>query len=384
MQFIERFFPPPEKSFFLLGPRGSGKTAWAKARFPAAPLVDLDNSDLVRILSTQPDKLRMMIKENPRAKTFVIDEVQRAPDVLSIVHELLKETPDLRFILIASTAFNLRRSGVNLLAGRATLQRFHPLMASEMGDSFDLENALVTGMLPSVHTSDTPGMVLESYGLSQVREQIKTESNFHSLAGLSRFLQAAAAAHGDILNLTKISRDCEVLTKKVEEFLSIVQDLLFAFTIPAFAANNMKPGGDKWKFYFADPAILRAMTVATPGSSTRTNAGAVEGLVAQHLRAWIDYSPGQHELSFHRHPSGFEVHFVVRGPTGFWAVMVKNSPNIPAGEQKSLETFCAEHPGSRPLILHRGDSRGETLGIPSIPVGEFLKQLKPGQPLLGA
>ena len=113
------------QSYFLFGPRGTGKTTWLKQRFPDAVYLDLLDHALYLELLAQPQRLRNLIPPGHDG-WVVLDEVQRTPLVLNEVHRLIEET-GARFILTGSSARSLRRRGVNLLGGRAHTHRLYPL-----------------------------------------------------------------------------------------------------------------------------------------------------------------------------------------------------------------------------------------------------------------
>jgi predicted AAA+ superfamily ATPase len=78
------------QSFFLFGPRGTGKTTWLRRQFPYALYLDLLDASLHTELLAHPDRLRELIPPvNP--DWIVIDEVQRVPEVLNEVHRLMVE-----------------------------------------------------------------------------------------------------------------------------------------------------------------------------------------------------------------------------------------------------------------------------------------------------
>ena len=119
MEHIQRHMVAPGDSFFLFGPRGTGKSTWLKATFPDAVFVDLLKSDLYRRLKARPETFAEFVKARPGARTFVVDEVQRVPEVLETVHSLMEAHRGVRFVLTGSSARKLKRAGVDLLAGRA-------------------------------------------------------------------------------------------------------------------------------------------------------------------------------------------------------------------------------------------------------------------------
>ena len=151
MTVVPRFFQDPGSSFFLFGPRGTGKSTWLRATLPHALWIDLLEPDVERELSARPERLRALVEGVPQPGVVVVDEVQRAPEVLTVVHQLLEEkVPRRRFVLTGSSARKLKRAGVDLLGGRALRRTMHPFMAAELGTAYDLERALRDGLVPGV------------------------------------------------------------------------------------------------------------------------------------------------------------------------------------------------------------------------------------------
>ena len=123
----------PKQSFFLLGPRGTGKTTWLKENFSDSALwIDFNDPEAVRFYSAKPERLKETVSGEPGKNVIIIDEVQRVPDILPVVHSLIEERKNLQFILTGSSARKLKRAGVDLLAGRALLKNMHPFIASEI------------------------------------------------------------------------------------------------------------------------------------------------------------------------------------------------------------------------------------------------------------
>jgi predicted AAA+ superfamily ATPase len=222
--------PPRQKSFFLFGPRGTGKTSWVLDSLEDALYLDLLESDLYLELLASPGRLEMHIPPEHKGWT-IIDEVQRVPELLNEVHRLI-EKRKLRFALTGSSARKLRRRGVNLLAGRALTLGMHPLTASELGREFDLRKSLRVGHLPSAYTEADPEAFLKSYVQTYLREEIQQEGLTRNLASFSRFLEAASFSQASVLNVSRVARECSVAQKAVEDYFSILEDLLLAGACP--------------------------------------------------------------------------------------------------------------------------------------------------------
>jgi predicted AAA+ superfamily ATPase len=163
MEIIDRFFQPPKTDFFLFGPRGTGKSTFVNQYFKNAIYIDLLDPERIRFFSAMPERLREIVDANPQSGCLVIDEIQRVPDLLMVVHSLMETRKGWKFVLTGSSAGKLKRAGVNLLAGRALLYTMHPFMAAELGKRFDFNEVLQHGLLPIVIASETPAEVLRSY-----------------------------------------------------------------------------------------------------------------------------------------------------------------------------------------------------------------------------
>jgi len=378
MEIIDRFFQPPKQSFFLFGPRGTGKSTFVSQHFKNAILIDLLDPERVRFFSAMPERLRELVDARAESGCLVIDEIQRVPDLLPVVHSLIEAKKGWKFVLTGSSARKVKRTGVDLLGGRAFLHTMHPFMAAELEKHFDFDKALHHGLLPVVVASESPVELLRSYAALYLREEIQMEGLVRNIGNFSRFLEAISFSHASILNITNVARECEVERKVVEGYVGILEDILLGWRLPIFTKRAKRELAAHPKFYLFDAGVFRSIRPQGPlDRPEEIEEQALEGLVAQHLRAWIAYSRVRRELFFWRTRSGVEVDFVVYGPEDFWAIEIKNSRKIHPNDLRGLQSFKEEYPKSKALLLYRGKDRlmkGEILCLPCV---DFLKELRP-------
>ncbi len=375
----KRLFKAPEReSFFLFGPRGTGKTTWLKQKFTNALWIDLLSPREEVKYSMDPDLLRDLLAAAPDRKQVVIDEVQKVPKLLDVVHGLIEEGHGVQFILTGSSSRKLKKAGVNLLAGRALWKNFHPFMGYELKEQFKLEQVLKTGVIPLIWNAESPEATLQAYVDLYLQDEVKAEALVRQVGEFSRFLHVMAFSHGAVLNLANISRECEVARKTVELHLQILIDLLLGYTIPVFETRAQRQMTVHPKFYFFDPGVFRALRKqGFLDTSTEAEGAALEGLVAEHLRGWIDFQPAKHELHFWRTRTGLEVDFIIYGPNAFYAIEVKNGRILAPDDFHALKAFYEDFPEATRLIVYRGKERIRRHGILCIPAEEFFTQLDP-------
>lgn len=382
MEVKSRFFTPPSSSFFLFGPRGTGKSTFVRQHFPKALYIDLLDPERVRFLSAMPERLNEIVEAHRESRSIVIDEIQRIPELLMVIHGLIEARKGLTFVLTGSSARKLRRTGVNLLGGRALLHTLHPFMAAELGEHFDFTQALLQGLLPVVVASQSPAEVLRSYAALYLREEVQMEGLVRNIGNFSRFLEAISFSQASVLNVTNVARECEVERKVVEGYVSILEDILLGWRLPVFTKRAKRKLSVHPKFYFFDTGVFRSLRPQGPLDRPEEIEGqALEGLVAQHLRAWSAYSRAKSELFFWRTQSGLEVDFVVYGPKEIWAIEVKNARKIHPADLRGLRAFQEEFPRSGAFLLYRGKDRLMKEGIMCLPCQDFLKSLRPNQSL---
>ena len=377
-KFTERFFSAPADSFFIFGPRGTGKSTWLKKTFPDADLIDLLDDRTFRNHIAHPERIVQIVKANPRIKCYIIDEVQKVPKLLDSIHRLIEEYKTHKFILTGSSARKLRHGGVNLLAGRALLTRFHPFMAAELDADFSLDSALRIGLIPLIVSANEPDKTLATYIALYLKEEVKEEGLVRDIGAFVRFLEAISFSHGSILNLNNIARECRVSRKVVENYLSIIEDLLIGYKLPVFTKRARRAMTAQSKFYLFDAGVYSHLRPKGPLDSPDEIGGmALEGLVLQHLKAWCDYSDDHVNCYFWRSRGGAEVDFILYGENHFRAMEVKNSKQIHPKSLKSLKTFMNDYPEAGVMLLYRGTEKLMVDGIPCWPVDDFLLQLKP-------
>ncbi len=377
-----RFFEPPAGSFFLFGPRGTGKTTWLRQAFPDALRIDVLMPEVHRTLSARPERLAELVRGTPERTTVVVGEVQRVPALLDVVHALMESKPGRRFVLTGSSARKLRRAGVNLLAGRAAYRTLHPFMLWEVPQTM-LDQALGTGLLPLIHGHSDPDDALSAYAALYLREEVQLEGMVRQIGDFARFLEAMSFSHGAILNIANVARECQVERKTAAGYLQVLEDLLLGFEVHVFTRRAQRATSVHPKFYFFDAGVFRSLRPRGPLDRPEEIGGAaLGGLVAQHLRAWIAYGHPQHELCFWRTRAGSEVDFVVYGERDFCAVEVTNAPQLRPQDLRGLRAFKQDYPEASLVLLYRGPDRLRLGDVLCLPVEEFLRALHPSRGLL--
>ena len=382
MAIQRKFCSSPRGHFFLFGPRGTGKSTWLREQFPDAGWIDLLSPAQQRRYAARPERLRELVEATSGPTDVVIDEVQRVPELLAVAHQLIEERPGPRFVLTGSSARTLKRSGIDLLAGRAVVRTMHPFLAAELGAQFDLDSALRLGLVPLVWDAENPADSLDAYVGLYVQQEVQVEGLVRNVGSFHRFLESLSFSHGAALNVSRVARDCAVSRKTVEGYIAIVEDLLLGFRVPVFTKRARRRTTVHPKFYFADAGVFRSLRRSGPLDRPEEIGGAtIEGLVAQHLRAWIAYSGSKAKLYNWRTRAGSEVDFVVYGPDEFWGVEVKHSRRVRNSALRHLQVFLKDYPESRLRLAYLGDEHLAVKGIPCWPAGDMLKSIVPGRQL---
>ncbi len=171
-----------------------------------------------------------------------------------------------------------------------------------------------------------------------MREEVQMEGMVRNAGDFARFLETMSFSHASVLNLSNVSRESHMNRKTVENYLQILEDLLLGFRLEVFTKRARRGLAGHPKFYFFDTGIFRANRPRGPlDSPAELNSFALEGMVAQHLRAWCDYTRTTHQLYYWHTRTGVEVDFVVYGDSGLFAVEVENSSRIRLKEQRDTD-----------------------------------------------
>ncbi len=365
-----------ESSFFLFGPRGTGKSTWLRAHFNGTNAVYLDllDDDLYTELLARPHRLESLLP--PTFDGWVIlDEVQRIPALLSEVHRLIADR-GLRFALTGSSARSLRRKGINLLAGRALTYHMYPLTAVELGDDFDLGRATQYGQLPSIPSHAAPKEYLKAYVRTYLREEVLQEGLIRNLASFARFLEAASFSQATPINIAEISRDCALDRKTIENYFGILEDLLIGLRLPVFTKRAKRRLIAHPKFFFFDAGVYRAIRPMGPLDSPEEADGAcLETLCLQELRAINDLYQLEYEIFYWRTTDGTEVDFILYGPNGLLAFEVKRASKIERRDLTGLRSFKRDYPMAKCHLLYGGSQQRSEGDITVIPIATALRTL---------
>ena len=365
----------PTQSFFLWGPRQTGKSSLLKHTYPQAMRIDLLKTDEFLRYTNQPSLFREEVQASPSPRLVIIDEVQKVPPLLDEVHWLIENTSTV-FGLCGSSARKVRRGHANLLGGRAIRYELYGLVSAELESQFDLLRMLNQGYLPPHYLSDAPRPLLRAYVNDYLKEEIASEGLVRNLPAFANFLNVASLSDTELINYSAIARDCGVSSPAVKEYFQILIDTRLGHYLPAYTKRPKRRVIQAPKFYFADVGIVNTLAKRGPLEPGSELFGkALENWVCHELTAHASYSGLFYELSYWRLASGIEVDFILDDMQ--CAIEVKGTANPSAQHLQGLRELKKEHPRlkRRIVVCLTPRARKTDDGIDILPVSSFLSQL---------
>ncbi len=366
-----------KKSFFLFGPRATGKSWLVRKQLGEKALVlDLLRSDLYLRLSADPGELAAIVAAGLGGgrRFVVIDEVQRVPELLNEVHRWIEEK-GVRFLLTGSSARKLRRGNVNLLAGRAWTAHLFPVTWKEIPE-FDLDRYLRYGGLPSVVLSGDPEEELRAYAHAYLYEEIQAEGLVRKLPQFSRFLIGAALSNGRMLNFAKLGSEAGLPASTIREYYSILEDTLLGFALPPWTRSRKRRAIATAKFYLFDPGVTHALAqTRTLDRNSDLYGRSFEQWIGMELRAYLSYARSRDGLSYWRSIHQQEVDFVIGDHT---AVEVKAARKVASGDVRGLLALREEKILKNFWMVSQDPVETRTGGVACLHYRSFLSRLWQG------
>lgn len=331
-----------KKSFFLLGPRSTGKSFLINKELGKSAIVfNLLRSDLYLKLAAAPWELEQLINAqlmHQKTDYIVIDEIQKTPQLLDEVHRLIEEKK-YRFLLTGSSARKLKKNHANLLAGRAWTAHLYPLSFSEI-PHFDLEKYLRFGGLPAVYSSNDPLEELNAYVQTYLYEEIQSEGLVRKLPQFSRFLTTAALSNGQMLNFVQVASDTGVPASTIREYYSILEDTLIGFMLTPWTKSKKRKAISTAKFYLFDTGVSHTLAqTKTVERNSDLYGRSFEHWVGLELKAYLSYKRLNQPLHYWCTTHKQEVDFLVDDEL---AIEVKATKKITPNDLRNIKLLQEE------------------------------------------
>ena len=387
--FIPRLLRCPDRSFFLFGPRGTGKSTWLRQVLPEAVRIDLLDTSLYLELSRDPHRIEALIGNRPSGSWVVLDEIQKIPALLDEVHRLM-EMRRWRFALCGSSARKLRRGGANLLAGRAITLAMEGFSAAELGATFDLEFSMNWGLLPFIQLERSNATdILEAYVSTYLKEEIREEGLVRNVPPFLRFLNVAGQLNGQPVHGQNIAREAALPRSTVDTYFSILIDTLLGHFLPAWRPGLKVREAAHPKFYWFDPGVARAAAGLVREPADRLWQGtALETLIFHELRVYNEISRKKRSLAYYRTAFGVEIDFVIESrkrhsgtPAHLVAIEVKRAEKWNRSWESGLRDLASQIgvKVDHLVAIYTGTRAYHFEGLDVLPVSEFLQSLYQGK-----
>lgn len=379
----QRILKKPEKSFFLLGPRATGKSTWLKEQVRPDFIIDLLKARDFQKYSTNLTLLREVVEGNPKFKIIVIDEIQKLPELLDEVHSLIFDSDNkLQFILTGSSARKLKKKNVNLLAGRALIRYFHPFSMLEVEKKFKIDLALKYGMLPQVwnlESEDEKKDYLTSYVDTYLKEEIQQEAAVRSLPSYLLFLEHFALRNAQVINIQNLAGEIGIPRTTINGYLDILEQTLLGFKLAPIHLKAKVKEVTTAKFYFFDTGVVRTLAKQLDDEMGSEKGTLLETLVLHEIKTYSDYFLQRYEINFWGTPSENEVDFIVsKGKTRI-GIEVKAAKKWDKSFNAGLETLLATGKIKHAYGIYLGAERLKNSNINVFPLQKFISFMHEGK-----
>ena len=391
MTFIAREIELPEKkSFFLFGPRQTGKSTLIKSKFidRQSLYFDLLKTDEFRKYAAKPELIRSEIEaalqSGQTIRNVLIDEIQKIPAILDEVHWLLESYPELRIILSGSSARKLKRMHANMLGGRVRTHHLYPLTCKEIGDGFNLDRALHFGTIPSIYLAendDERAESLRSYISTYLHEEIEIEAQLRNVGGFLRFLPLAGAENGSVVNFSNIARECGLAVNTIKTYYQILEDTLLGFFLFPFGGSVRQRIARHPKFYFFDTGIVTALQkrlkVQLDDMQGSPYGNAFEHFILSEIHRLNEYRRLDLDISYFRTDRGAEVDCILKTPLGKILAIEIKSTRIPGSHHCSgLASFSQSVPDADLYLACRTERAAKLGKITALPWQQLLEMVR--------
>jgi predicted AAA+ superfamily ATPase len=391
---FKRLLQFPQKSFFLLGPRGTGKSTWLK-QHDFALKIDLLRSRERLEYERDPSILHERVAKLKRGDWVLIDEVQKIPALLDEVHSIY-EDKKINFALSGSSARKLKRSGANLLAGRALNYRMFPLVFPEYESGlikadFKFQDLIDWGTLPLILSApDHRAETLEAYIDNYLRQELIEEGIVRKMDPFSRFLYVAGQMNGQILNVESIAREAKVKRPSVDNYFEVLADTLLGFRLRAYQPGLRVNEVTHPKFYFFDSGVARAAAGLTRDEIDDAYRGFLfETFILNEVSCYNEYLGKKRDLFYYALRSGGDIDLIIqlqkRNQTRsdrVIAIEIKLGKKIRSEWLDFLIRFDSDQKNTtaqRKIIVYNGTTSETRHGIDILPVELFLTELYQGK-----
>lgn len=378
----QRVFQKPKGSFFLLGPRATGKSTWIKLQLKPDFTIDLLKARDFTTYSTNPGRLREIIEANLNYKVIVIDEIQKLPELLNEVHSLIFDYENkLQFVLTGSSARKLKKSNVNLLAGRAANRSFHSYSYLEIKEKFQIDLALKYGLLPQVwniEDEEEKKDYLISYVDLYLKEEIMQEAAVRSLPSYMLFLEHFALRNGQVLNIQNLAQEIGIPRTTINGYLDLLEQTLLGYKLAPIHLQAKVKEVSTPKFYFFDPGVVRALAKNIDENLGQDKGFLLETLVLHELKLFSDYFQKRWEIFYWGTPSENEVDFVITKAKKRIGIEVKSSKNWTADFNQGLHSLLEAKTISKGYGIYLGKEKIKVGQVMVYPVAQFIEEMHKG------
>jgi predicted AAA+ superfamily ATPase len=361
-----------DEGMFLFGARQTGKSTLLKERFKGAIYYDLLDPNLRKAFKRNPNSLKEALWDKPAGTLVIIDEIQKVPELLDIVHILMVDK-GLFFILSGSSARKLKRSGANTLGGRAIPETLYPLVWPEVTD-FQIDRAVQNGMIPRHYMVEDATKRLSGYVKVYLDEEIREEGEVRELDAFERFMEVAAISDGEMLNYSNIASDCGVSAKTVKSYFQILYDTLIGYEIPAFRKEIKRKIVQAPRFYYFDVGLANyLMGRHSLKRGTDDYGHAFEHYVMQEIIAYKGYNDKRDVISYWHTYDKKEVDVIIGDAKV--AIEIKSTEHVETKHKKGLKAFEEEHPECRLILVSLDPITRKSGNVELIYVLDFLRML---------
>jgi predicted AAA+ superfamily ATPase len=349
------------RSFFLFGARGTGKSTLISQdrTFDKNCLkIDLLEPDQEEKYSLRPQILLEELDGNPDGyKWVVIDEVQKSPKLLDVVHKLIEST-DIKFVLTGSSSRKLKRMGANLLAGRAFRYFLYPLTSFELGPLTNLDEQLNWGSLPEIikfkNTKDK-SLYLKAYLENYIKEEVVAEQAVRNLTPFRLFLPICMQNETEPLNFSKIAESTGVDVKTIQNYFEILIDTHLGFFLNSYDKSLRAVQRSAPKFYFFDGGIRRAIEkqLTIPLQKQTSQYGkAFESWFVNECFRLNEYHQRDFKFSYLRTKDDAEIDLIIERPDGTISLVeIKSAERIETRHLKHLRHFGLDFPSANKVCV---------------------------------